>query len=335
MGNQLQHYVPRFLLRQFGNGKKDHVQVMDKQSGRMFSFSASKKAMISVAAEYGMYDFEFMGEPVSIEPDLAALESKAAKYIARISRDAKFDLSDPTERGTLACFVAVQMIRTRAVMETQSDVMARMKAWLGVEGTPEGFFDPDPHVGAGENADKAFLARLICSAPKDFGPSLLEKDWVLLQTDRKHPFLMGDHPVAMFNDVDRGLRGNLGIQVPGIQIYIPLSPTLALGLWCPTLQQELLGFVQRLHALSETKPHVAAQHAAAWEEAIEIAEAIRAGTPLSYRPENVEHFNSLQVVHAERFIFSSTADFSLVESMVAQDSTLRRGRRMMEATGKF
>ena len=51
MGNQLQHYVPRFSLRRFGHGKQDHVHVMDKQSGRKFSFSASKKALISVAAE--------------------------------------------------------------------------------------------------------------------------------------------------------------------------------------------------------------------------------------------------------------------------------------------
>lgn len=227
MGKPLQHCVPRFLLRQFGNGEKDHVQVMDKQSASKFSFSASKKAMISVAAEYGMYDFDFMGQPVSIEPDLAKLESKAAENIARICRDAKFDLSDPTERGTLACFMAVQMIRTRAVMKTQSDMMARMKVWLEVEGTPEGFFDPDPHVGAGENADKASLVRLICNAPKDFGQSLLEKDWVLLRTDRKHPFLMGNHPVAMFNEVDRGLRGNLGVNVPGIEIYLPFSQR-----WC-------------------------------------------------------------------------------------------------------
>ena len=25
MGNQLQHYVPRFMLRRFGKGKKEHV----------------------------------------------------------------------------------------------------------------------------------------------------------------------------------------------------------------------------------------------------------------------------------------------------------------------
>ena len=33
MGNQLQHYVPQFMLRRFGKGKKEHVHVLDKQSG--------------------------------------------------------------------------------------------------------------------------------------------------------------------------------------------------------------------------------------------------------------------------------------------------------------
>lgn len=335
MGNQLQHYVPRFMLRRFGKGKKEHVHVLDKQSGHRFSFSASRKAVISVAAEYGMYDFDFMGEPVTIEPGLADLETKAAGYVRRIADAKRFDLGDPMERATLACFIAVQMIRTRAVLETQADMMSRMKTWLEADGAPEGFFDPDPHVGSGENADKALLAKLICNAPRDFAPLLVEKDWVLLQTDRRHPFLMGDHPVAMFNEVDRGLRGNLGLKVEGIQIYFPLGPTLALGIWCPTLQQTLLDFIGRLDALSETQPHVATQHAGEWQQAIETVEAIRRGTPLSYRPENVEHFNSLQVIHAERFVFSSDVDFSLVESMVQQDSTLRRGPRMAEATGKF
>ena len=68
MGNQLQHYVLRFMLRRFGKGKKEHVHVLDKQSGHRFSFSASRKAVISVAAEYGMYDYDFMGEPCWLRP---------------------------------------------------------------------------------------------------------------------------------------------------------------------------------------------------------------------------------------------------------------------------
>lgn len=323
------------MLRQFGRGKKDHVRVLDKQTGRRFSFSASKKAMISVAAEYGMYDFEFMGEPVTIEPGLADLESKAAEYVARVVREETFDLGDPMERATLACFLSVQMIRTRAVLETQADMMTRMKAWLERDGTPAGFFDPDPHVGGGENADKALLARMICNAPKNFAPSLLEKDWVLLKTDQKHPFIMGDHPFAMFNDEDGGLRGNLGLKVRGIQIYFPLTPTLAMALWCPSIQPMLMAFVAKMNALSQTHPHSTEQQIDEWRQAVESVEAIRRGTTLSYRPPNVEHFNSLQVIHAERFVFSDRDDFALVESMIGGDASLRYGRRITEATGKF
>lgn len=108
-----------------------------------------------------MYDFDFMGEPITIEPGLADLEAKAAEYLRRVTDTKRFDLTDSIERATLACFLAVQMIRTRAVQNSQ----------------------------------------------KDFAPLLVEKDWVLLQTDRTNPFLMGDHPVAMFNDVDRAVAG--------------------------------------------------------------------------------------------------------------------------------
>lgn len=58
-------------------------------------------------------------------------------------------------------------------------------------------------------------------------------------------------------------------------------------------------------------------------------------TPLHMEPVSVMHFNSLQVRSAERFVFGSTDDFSLVEEMVGSDPTMRRGRRMIEATGKF
>ena len=335
MRNQLQHYVPRFLLRQFGKGKKDHVRVMDKQTGRKFSFSASKKALIAVAAEYGMYDFEFMGQPVSIESNLASLESKAAESIARLSREEKFDLADPMERATLACFLAVQMVRTRAVLETQADMMARMTAWLKTQGAPAGFFEDDPNVGSGENADKALLARLITNAPKDLAPAFVEKDWLLVSTDRKHPFLMGDHPITLFNDVDMGPWGNLGITVEGIQVYFPLSPTLALAIWCPSLRQRPLDLVDRLAGLSEAEPDLAAQHVEDWQHALSTLNSFRLGTPLAYRPEHVDHFNSLQVAHAERFVFSSDGNFALVEEMIRRDSTMRKGRRMSEATGKF
>lgn len=66
MTQQLQHYVPRFLLRKYGSGKKHYVHIFDKQTGKTFKLAADNKALIPVAAERGMYDFEFMGVPSSM-----------------------------------------------------------------------------------------------------------------------------------------------------------------------------------------------------------------------------------------------------------------------------
>lgn len=45
--SELHHYVPRFLLRRFGTGKKEHVQAYDKTSGTV----ASRPDFVATAAE--------------------------------------------------------------------------------------------------------------------------------------------------------------------------------------------------------------------------------------------------------------------------------------------
>jgi hypothetical protein len=53
------------------------------------------------------------------------------------------------------------------------------------------------------------------------------------------------------------------------------------------------------------------------------------------RLENVEYLNSLQVLHAERFLFSCDGDFAVAEKMIAANAALSHGPRFEEVTGKF
>ena len=71
------------------------------------------------------------------------------------------------------------------------------------------------------------------------------------------------------------------------------------------------------------------------KDTLRIVNAIDSGTPLKSNPDNVLFFNSLQVLNAERFIFSSNGDFDLVKSMIEENDNVRTGHRMVEATGKF
>ena len=41
---KVQHYVPQFLLREFGNGKKNHLHVFDKLTGRASALTNRRRA---------------------------------------------------------------------------------------------------------------------------------------------------------------------------------------------------------------------------------------------------------------------------------------------------
>lgn len=327
---QLQHYVPRFLLRRFGSDKKNRLHVFDKHTDATFVSAAAK-----LAAKNNFYDFEFMGESMTVEAILSRVESKAGEHIAHIVDNRQLNINDPDERGELAVFFAIQMVRTPAVLATHSDIFKRMEVWLRANGAPQEFFAPDHAVGEGENAGRAMMARNILNAPMDYAPALIDKDWLLLQTNNKHPYLIGDHPLIMHNMVKQEGRGNLGIAVEGIELYFPLSPELVLAIWCPSHLQALLDGIQRFDRIAGVSASSMKDFASVKNEALEIVSAIQSGKPLRSKPENVEFFNSLQVSTAERFVFSSNDDFSIVKEMIQANPELRHGRRMHEATGKF
>jgi hypothetical protein len=327
---QLQHYVPRFLLRRFGSGKKDRVHVFDKHADATFCSAATKLAAIN-----NFYDFEFMETPMTVESVLSRVESKAAKHISNIVKNCQLSVDDPIERGELAAFLAIQMVRTPARSAMHRDIFTQMEDWLRANGAAKDFFKPDPAVGEGENAERAMIARDILNAPINYAPALIDKDWLLLQTDSKYPYLIGDHPLTLHNMVVQEGRGNLGVGVEGIEIYFPLSPDLALAIWCPSHRQFLVDAIQRFEGLTEISSSSMKNFSSAKDNALKIVEAIQTGKPLWSEPENVEFFNSLQIATAERFVFSSNDNFSLVKDMVRTNPELRHGRRMPEATGKF
>jgi hypothetical protein len=55
--------------------------------------------------------------------------------------------------------------------------------------------------------------------------------------------------------------------------------------------------------------------------------AFRTGVALPSKPDNVLNHNSLQVSYAERYVFSSTPDFELVESMIRDNAEFKTGPR--------
>ena len=302
---KVQHYVPQFLLRNFGNGKKDQVWVYDKSSARAFPSNTK-----NVASESRFYDFEYQDQTISLEPWLARLEGSAQSVVRFIlETDSVATLADE-QKQILAAFLAVQLTRTKTFRE-EWDAFPRMLR--------EHFQRNGDEVAPGSQAEeliqdlpandlKEQTARVTYKAPETYAAQFLNKDWVLAATTRKAPFLLSDNPLTRQNMIDRPNRGNLGLALPGIEIYFPLSPTRALAMWCPTLTETVhrgaLALMSRTGSTARTPdPH----------GVIGMSDALLSGAPVQYSPENVENFNSLQVIWSERHIFSSINDFQLAQ----------------------
>lgn len=335
MSDPLQHYVPKFMLRRFSSGKKDLVHAYDKHTGKIFVFSTSKKSKMGVAAERAIYDFEFQGVPMTLEPSLSNLESKAAEVTTKIIQSLRIAPEWHVDKAALASFLAVQLVRTKATMATLDDLSERMEGYFRSEGAPEEFFEPEPKVGDKVNARKAHYARMITNASKDWAYLLVDKVWHLLQTDESDPFLMGDHPFARFNEPGEGVRGTLGLRSKGVQVYFPLTPTLALCLMCRTYLDTMIDGIERIDRLLAAKIGDVAELRALRSETMPLIEAMSTGGVVKCRPESVEHFNSLQIVEAERYVFSSKNDFEMAKEMIAADEAIRHGPRFVEGSGAF
>lgn len=335
MSEPLQHYVPKFMLRRFSSGGRELVHAFDKHQDKIFAFSTSKKSKVGVAAERAIYDFDFQGVPMTLEPSLSSLETKAAEVTAKIIAAQALPPAWQEEKAILASFMAVQLVRTKATMATFDDLFDRMEGFYRAQGVPEKFFQPDPLVGSKENARKAHYAAMISNASRDWAPLLLQKVWHLIRTTDDTPFFMGDHPVVRFNDPNAEGRGKLGLASTGVQIYFPLSPTLALSLMCPSYLDMMIDGIQRIDQMLAGRLGDAGSLRAQRKEISVIVEALLTGTMTEVRPENVEHFNSLQVLEAERYVFSIRNDFSMVREMIQGDDSIRRGTRLVEGSGHF
>lgn len=315
---KIQHFVPQFLLRGFSNGKKDQIWVYDKSSNR--SFPSNIK---NVASESRFYDFEHEGEQLSIEPWLSELEGRAKSVISTILEADSLVTLLAEQKYILASFLAVQHTRTKTFREQWKSLPKLLKEQLEKNGDQ---IAPGSQVeelirDLPENTSKEQTARFVLSAPATYATHFLDKDWALAATSRKHPFLLSDNPVTRQNMVDRPLRGNLGLTNPGIEIYLPLSPTRALVMWCPTLTNLIhrsamsLADLQRVSDVADPNGIIA------------LSDSLLSGKPVQYTAENVENFNSLQIAWSERFIFSASNEFPLVQAMLNDQPNLRRGPR--------
>ncbi|MDI1302010.1 MAG: DUF4238 domain-containing protein [bacterium] len=311
---KVQHYVPQFLLRNWGNGKKDQIHAFDKRSEKSFATNVK-----NIASESRFYDFESSAGKISLEPGLSKLEGASKPIMEKIIEANSITTITTDEKSILADFLSVQFTRTAWYRSQLSHLQTIMQERVGSSSLLS--------ISSTNEELKSQALLMLAKAPANYSVHFKNKIWLLLRTSKNHPFIICDNPLSMQNSYDFGLYGNIGIAVKGIEIYLPLSPTHALALWCPShhdlfnkAREEIFG---KLKNKSESPANLG-------ERLINISNTIAAitqGVPLEYSEDNVLNFNSLQVYHSERYIFSNKNDFSLAQEMLNKNSELKIGPR--------
>jgi len=336
-----QHYVPQFLLESFATpgkkkGKFGQLHAFDKTDGHTF-----RPTTDGIFAQRDFNTHEADGKVLCLEEGMGSVEDLAAPVLKKIIATASVTGVSVRERAALHVFVALQKIRGVSLRAQMGDSIQSLKAKLR-----EGGDDPEmiPQLQGDDGPEGLKLSALNITRRylAEFAHTFENKTLVLLEAPAEGTFLIGDCPVVWANNNDTGPYGNLGLEVVGIEIYMPIAPRLALGFWCPSLIAILAEALDHVEATAAKLAPVAllgvgpAALAARrdLDEARTRAERIRgdlaqiaAGLPLMNSAENMEYVNALQSAQAERFLVSHDGDFSFARRMIADDSRFRRGAR--------
>ncbi|HXQ24964.1 MAG TPA: DUF4238 domain-containing protein [Candidatus Acidoferrales bacterium] len=331
---ELQHYVPRLLLRFHVNNPSsrkgtEQVWCFDKLTDRVFSPNIA-----NILAGTRFNEIEIDGHLVSLEESLAQIEHQVSPILARIvDTRTLHDLTD-AERQAVASFCSVQLVRTQGFRQQMRDTHGAVLDALKKRGLD---ISQQPNLAMpSEEEIKISSFRMLIDAPQTYGPHFLAKHWHLIGSTVEDPFHLGDHPVVV--DSNSSITGHLesGLSSPGVSIYLPLCPTLCLAMSDQILVSSLfegagaviLRYREIVKAMSRRQltPEIVADFKATKktrDDTIREVRPMQLGIPSPYNRQVTLRANSLQMFYASRWIVSSQSDFSTPKMMIADSEEFR------------
>ncbi|MDF1779250.1 MAG: DUF4238 domain-containing protein [Rhizobiaceae bacterium] len=332
---EMHHVVPKHaLLNNFAFGSKRNkakkVHLYDKSIGSIVPGATSVN---NVLAQRNFYSVRKGESILSIEQELAVIEDAAAPIIAQLTKTFSLSSLDNTQRATLAHFVAVQYLRSPKIRDAHTLVSRAVldkanKLYPGASDTAE------IRAFSEKNAVKLRSLGTMNNAMVKIAEMLFSYRWTLHSAPDNQFFWISDHPVALYNTEDLGAYSNLTFEAYGIQISMPLSPSIILCIWHPSLVQEFNSrYKKKLNELAELKGkkvfgnyrsqlmHDAtiSQLDLSLNNIKKIIDNLDHGDALPGTVENLEHFNSLQFDWAHRFLVSRKKNFELADRMFADN----------------
>jgi hypothetical protein len=314
-----QHSVPKFLLQNFSVPLKPaQVMVFDKQDERTFAANISK-----ISCERAYYDIEVGELLLSMERSLQNIGSTTSKIIRSVIETEQLPGPDSTERFLLSLFTAVQFLRVpnvRGNISSWNELLKQKLCSIRAQ-------DADVERLTSMRKDEAKLISMgLLGKVSEFVPFFYYKTWMLYKTSKQTPFFIADNPVTLQNQREAEFPyGNLGVAVEGIEIYMPLSDQLSLGILCPTHDVEIHKLNQKFSAEWRRRPEVLAKLGNRATYLDDLVEGVTTGRAVPIPPEVVLNLNSLQAYFSSRFVYCTHDCFDPVREMIRKNPLVKAG----------
>lgn len=299
MSDENQHWVPKFLIRNFAD-----------TDGRVFCLdirtdAVSKPPPKHAASGAAFNEFVISGKPLSFEDKLEKIETAAAPVLKQIVRTGTIAGLTDRHRRQVSNFMAAQSFRTDAFYKG-----------LAFEGSRQDF--------------GAIFAQLWRGAFIISG-ELMRRRWVLMSITRDDVFYLGDHPLVLQHTDMRPGPSEVGFDIEGVEAMMPLSPKHALWMPCVAIGNELVAAYEAArNNVQECSELTDAQAASLLPVSRRILgrdgplyEALTTGKPLIASPENVENLNYLQCAWAQAAVYSNRGDFAFAKHVFSKTPQYR------------
>jgi hypothetical protein len=300
MSLQNQHFVPKFLLKNFAD-----------IDGRVFCLDIHKRNVLKrppkhLASAYRFNEFKFANQNFSHEEQLAKIETWAAPILRKMTGLEPGIVQNQIERGKVADFLAAQTFRTEAFR-------------IGLDVKKD-----EDHLGK-------TLISLLQSVPMA-SDEIAKRHWVLMEIQHNDVFYLGDHPVVFQVTEEPGSSSDVGLWMEGVEIFFPITPKFALWMPHPSTSNEIVSGYQnglKLHRqmcsdviLGQERTRLRSEELHEAQRILSrvqpIYQSITTGVPFACDPENVENLNYLQCAWASSSLFCNRQDFSLAEKVFSQ-----------------
>jgi len=334
---QNQHYVPKFILRNFlSNPKKERVHVFSKSSGKSFTTSIK-----NIMVERRFHEFRIEENYLaSFEESVCRVEDMLLPAYKSVVENRRFD-GTPEQKAHLATLIAFQFLRTRSQRDQFVDMERQLAEHLSKRG--DSIEDIKGYEPLTDDVVRRQHISFMRDAVGDFSQVIAAKDFLLLEAPMGRHFYLSDNPVTIHNSQPNdGFYGNMGLACEGIEIYMPLTSDLQLCAWCPSLlgrmrernaeeKRQLAAAILSPKMVHATDPALLMEQLKEVREYRTTIESIlkrtAEGIPLSASIENMDFQNSLQVGQAREHLICREAEFGLAQQFMAEHPA-SKGRRV-------